>query len=249
MSIEVCSRRVYTRLAIIIDPPKQTPREALLRVDEFIQRGGGGVLIGGSGAVESVLFEDTVAEIIAVTTKASTPVWILPGHIDQIPIDGRGITGVLNYEYIMGNGGNDFNTVYPREARELVAQTLQARKIPNIPTLYVLCGDPNASVSKVSGILPLDLTSPSDRNRCLKNVNIWLGKVGCVYFESGSHPPLRQIIDRLRATSSLFFSGGIRNPAYAKLFAGIADYVVVSGRYSEGNGVKDVSEFVSALKT
>lgn len=248
MQVDSDLRKVDTRLAIIIDPPKQTPGEAVLRVDEFIQKGGGGVLIGGSGAIEPVLFQDTVAEITAVTTEACIPVWILPGHIGQIPTDNRGITGVLNYEYIIGSGGNDFDTVYPRETRELVAQTLQARRIPSISTLYILCGDPNASVSKVSGILPLDLTSPLDRNRCLENVNTRLGRVECVYFESDSHTFPRQIIDSLRNISFLFFSGGIRNPAYARLFADIADYVVVSGRHFERNGVKDVADFVAALK-
>lgn len=240
---------IETRLAIIVDPPKQTPKEAALRISEFIQRGGGGILIGGSGAIEPHLFQDTVLAVTEVTTANSPiPVWILPGHIGQIPTDQRVVTGVLNYAYIMGSGGNDFDMVYPEEARILVAETLQARKIPSIPTLYVLCGDPNASVSKVSGILPLDLTSLSVRNQFLEDVNTWLGRVNCVYFESGSHTLPRQIIDSLRAISPLFFIGGIRNPVCTKLFTGIADYVVVSGRHSERNGVKDTAEFVAALK-
>lgn len=239
---------IETRLAIIVDPPKQTPEEAALRISEFIQRGGGGVLIGGSGAIEPILFQATVAKITTVATEASVPVWILPGHIGQIPTDQRGVTGVLNYAYIMGSGGKDFDTVYPMKARELVARTLRARKIPSISTLYVLCGDPNASVSRVSGILPLDLVSPSGGSRFLEDINTWLGRVNCVYFESGSYALPHQLTDSLRAISPLFFIGGVRNHVYARLFAGIADYVVVSGRHFERNGVKDTSEFVAALK-
>lgn len=257
MQIESVLGKVNTQLAIIIDPPNQTVMEAASRVGEFIQRGGQGVLIGGSGAIEYTLFQDTVAAITDVTATASVPVWVLPGHIDQIPADRRGITGVLNYAHIMGSSGSGFQTVYPEKARVLVARTLQDRKIPSISTLYILCGDPNASVSRVSGILPLDLASPAGRNRFLENVNPWLGRVQCVFFESGSNTlsPLdpeivirtRQIMYGLRVTSSLFVSGGIRNPAHARLYADIADFVVVGGHF-ERNGIKDASEFVAALK-
>lgn len=258
MQVESGPRKVDTRLAIIIDPPKQTPEEAALRVSEFIKKGGGGILMGGSGAIEPHLFQDTVFAVTEVTTSnGSIPVWILPGHIDQIPTHKRGVTGVLNYKYIMGSGGKDFDEVYPEETRKLVAQTLRAREIPSISALYVLCGDLNASVSRVSGILPLDLTSPAGRNRFLENVNPWLGRVQCVFFESGSNTtsPLspeivvqtRQIMDGLRITSSLFVSGGIRNSAHVRLYAGIADFVVVGGHF-ERNGVKDAAEFVTALR-
>lgn len=248
-----------SKLAIIIDPPNQSPIVASLRVDEFIQRGGRGVLVGGSGAIESNLFQDTVTGIVDITTKYdSIPVWILPGHFDQIPVNGGGITGVLNYTYIMGNNGNSFDIAYPQKIREFILKTLQDRKITSIPTLYILCGDPNASVSRISGILPLDLASTSVNKRFLKDTSVWLGRgVECLYFESGSGSvqPINQntivqtrhLIDKLRTNSSLFVSGGIRNPNHVRLFAGIADYVVVGGHF-ERNGVKEVPEFVTALR-
>lgn len=259
MQVESSPGKVDTRLAIIIDPPDQTPKEAALRVDEFIQRGGNDILIGGSGIIESNLFQDTVRAVTDVATRhSSIPVWILPGHLDQIPVGKRGVSGVLNYQYIMGSGGNDFDAVYPENARKFVSKTLKDRQIPSISTLYILCGDPNASVSRVSGILPLDFASLSVRERFLEDMNVWLARdIECVFFESGSNTlgPMdrniviqtRQMIDSFRTETSLFVSGGIRNPVHARLFAGIADYVVVGG-YFERNGVKEVADFLAALK-
>lgn len=261
MKVEFGLRKIDTKLVIVIDPPNQSPAVASQRVDEFIHKGGKGVLVGGSGAIEPDIFQNTVAGIIDVTKQyiSTIPVWIFPGHLDQIPKNGDGINGLLNYKYIMGSGGRDFDQAYPPKAREYVAKTLQARNIPDISTLYILCGDPNASVSKVSGILPLDFTLPSVSERFLKDTSIWLNKgVECVYFESGSGAgqPINQdtviqtrhLIDKLNTQVSLFVSGGVRSPAHARLFAGIADYVVVGG-YFERNGVKEVPEFVAALRT
>lgn len=251
--------RINTSLAIIVDPPNQAPKIASARVDEFIQRGGNAVLIGGSGAIESAVFQDTTAAIIGVTSQYdSIPVWMLPGHINQMLEDVKGLTGVLNYQCILGSDGNTFDRVYPQVAQELVSKTLHARKIPSIPTLYVLCGDPNASVTKESGILPLDFTFPSVSKRFLKDTSDWIGKgVEYLYFESGSNTPqpinqdiviqTRRLIDGFKNKVILFVSGGIKSPSSARTFAGIADYVVVGGHF-ERNGVKEVPEFVAALK-
>lgn len=259
MKTESGLEKINTGLVIIVDPPNQNPAIASARVDEFVQRGGKGVLVGGSGAIESAIFQDTVAAIIEVTTQFnSVPVWMLPGHINQMLEDVRGLIGVLNYKYILGSGGNTFDRVYPQEAQELVSKTLQARKIPSIPTLYVLCGDPNASVTKECGILPLNFAFLSVSKRFLENTSVWLRKgVDCIYFESGSNTPqpvnqdtvirTRQLINEARSRVSLFVSGGIKSPSSARAFAGIADYVVVGGHF-ERNGVKEVPEFVAALK-
>lgn len=187
---------------------------------------------------------------------------MLPGHINQMLENVKGLTGVLNYRYILGSGGNTFDMVYPQKAQELVSKTLQARKIPSIPTLYVLCGNPNASVTKECGIMPLNFAFPSVSKRFLEDTSVWLRKgVDCIYFESGSNTlqPVnrdtvirtRQLIDQKKIMLSsviLFVSGGIKSPSSARTFAGIADYVVVGGHF-ERNGVKEVPEFVAALKT
>lgn len=89
MQIELGSGKIDTRLAIIIDPPNQNPEIAFSRVDEFIQRGGKGVLIGGSGVIKLSIFQNTVAGIVGITKQYdSIPIWILPGHTDQIPVNG-----------------------------------------------------------------------------------------------------------------------------------------------------------------
>lgn len=249
---------IDTQLAIVIDPPNQAPKVASSRVDEFIQRGGRGILIGGSGPIEQNIFQDTVSSIVKITAQyKSIPVWIFPGDVRQIPESATGITGLLNYKQIMGGGGKDFQQVYPEKAREAVSKVLMDRGIESISTLYILCGDPNASVSKVSGILPLDLTCSATSQRFLKDAGFWLKSVDCVYFESGSGAgqPInldtvvqtRHLIDKLDTQVSLFVSGGVRNPTHARLFAGIADYVVIGGHF-ERNGVKDTNEFVTALR-
>lgn len=225
----------------------------------LLNGGGQGVLVGGSGPIEQSLFQDTVSEITEVAIEdSSIPVWILPGHPDQIPKRGQRVKGILNYKYIMGSEGNTFDEAYPPQARNLMLITLQSGRIPSLSTLYILCGDPNASVTKVSGILPLDLTQPSVNGRFVKDMNYWLQNgIECAFFESGSGSlkpanrssvvQTRQLIDQLKTQTTLFVSGGIRRPAQAKLFAGIADYIVVGGHF-ERNGVKDTPEFIVALK-
>lgn len=111
--------QVESKLAIIIDPPNQDPELASARVDEFIQKGGKGVLVGGSGAGQPV----------------------------------------------------------------------------NLKTVI----------------------------------------------------QTRHLIDKLYNKTSLFVSGGIRNPVHVRLFAGTADYIVVGGHF-ERNGTREVPEFVEALK-
>lgn len=248
---------IYTKLAIVIDPPNQHPDVASSRVSEFIQRGGGGVLIGGSGPIKANIFQDTVDVIIDIATQyKDIPVWIFPGHIDQIPKSGLGIKGLLNYQHIMGDGAN-FQEIYPPKVQEIVSKTLAARKIESIPTLYILCGDPNASVSKVSGILPLNLNCPAVAQRLLHDTKHWLQSVDCVYFESGSNASqpvnrnivvkTRSLIKKVGTKALLFVSGGISTPEFASAYTGVSDYVVVGGHF-ERNGVKDTDRFVAALK-
>lgn len=247
-----------TKLSMIIDPPKQSPVVAAERVGTFIKNGGRAVLIGGSGEIDSDLFEETVERITRVTSSdLDVPVWILPGHIGQIPLRGKGIAGVLNYVHIMGSNSG-FEDAYPQDDRSRVANILAQRKIPNISTLYILCGDPNASVSQVSGILPLNFSSPEVIDQLLKETLLWLKrKVQCVFFESGSNNlqhadrssvlKVRHLIDWVSPDTTLIVSGGVRTPDQARLFAGIADYVNIGGHF-ERNGVEDATSFVNALR-
>jgi len=243
---------------MIVDPPEQSSEQAAARVGEFLEKGGNAVLIGGSGAIEEAVFQGVVAAVTQVTDASdAVPVWVLPGHINQIPLSNRGIAGVFNYRHIMGSKGS-FDNAYPALAREVVAARLTQRQIPSISTLYVLCGDPTASVSRVSGIEPLDLGSQQTHERFLDDTKYWLeGRVGCVFFESGSNTSqpvarnvvgrVRQLIDIISPETLLIVSGGIRTPDQARQFASIADYVNVGGHF-ERNGVSDTHSFVSALR-
>lgn len=248
---------VETKLAIIIDPQEQRPPQASQRIQEFIEGGGKGILIGGSGAIENTLFQDTVCA--AVEVSGDTPTWIFPGHIGQIPEDSQGITGFLNYRHIMGSGGTDFEKIYPTKIRNHVFQTLQQRNIPSLSTLYVLCGDPEASVTRVTGILPLDLSDPEAEERFYKGVNYWLTPdLDCIYIEGGSRSSQPVNPNIVRKTKEyinmcgnhqtlLFAGGGINSPEQAGLFVSSADYLVV-GNYFEKNGAGDTAQFVQALR-
>ncbi|RJQ36914.1 hypothetical protein C4559_04230 [Candidatus Microgenomates bacterium] len=246
-----------TKLSMIIDPPKQPPKVTAERIEKFLQKGGSAVLIGGSGFIEPDNFDRTVEAVTQVTSASSdVPVWILPGHLKQIPKGNKGVAGVLNYVHILGSQG-DFENTYPKRTREYVAGILEQRQIPSIRTLYILCGDPNASVSQISGILPLDLSSSQAKAVLLDGVGHWLKNgINCVFFEAGSNSlepanngavvQVRQIIDIISPSTLLIVSGGIGTPGQAKLFAGVADYVNIGGHF-EGNGALDTADFVRAL--
>lgn len=256
-SKEVLSLPRKTRLSMIVDPPNQTPEMSAERVEKFLNNGGSAVLIGGSGIIEPTIFHETVDAITRVASASGdVPVWILPGHISQIPKSGRGISGVLNYEYILGNKG-EFENAYPKTAREHVARTLAQRQIVSIPTLYILCGDPNASVSQVSGILPLDLSLAQAKNQFLNETGLWLTKgVDCVFIEAGSNSlepvnrdaalQIRNLIDKKAACTTLIISGGIKTPKQVALFTGIADYVNIGGHF-EKSGMENIADFVRVL--
>lgn len=254
---EILPATTRTKLSMIVDPPNQPPEVAGERVQKFLREGGSAVLIGGSGFIEPEVFDKTVAAVANVTVaSANVPVWILPGHLSQIPKDNNDITGVLNYVHISGSKGN-FEDTYPRTAREYVAATLAQRRIPSIDTLYVLCGDPNASVSRVSGILPMDLSTLRSREKLERNIEHQLKNgIDCVFFEAGSNSSepantdavvrVRNLIDTISPSTLLIVSGGIRKPQQAGLFAGIADYVNIGG-YFEINGTHDAADFIRAL--
>lgn len=242
---------------MIVDPPNQPSGITTERVGKFLQEGGSAVLVGGSGFIEPEVFDQTIDAILQATSEnPSIPVWILPGDLRQIPKRNEGIAGVLNYVDILGSQGN-FEVAYPSWAREYVAVTLAQRQIRSLNTLYVLCGDPNASVSRVSGIQPLDLSSLQTREKLVEDTSKQLeAGIDCVFFEAGSNSlepantnavlRVRNLIDAISPTTSLIVSGGIRTPDQARQFAGIADYVNIGGHF-ERNGTHDTVEFVRAI--
>jgi heptaprenylglyceryl phosphate synthase len=258
---EVLTRKFVTRLSMIVDPANQDPQEAANRTETFIESGGSAIFVGGSGEIDSKVFVNTVKAISSRTNKR-VPLFILPGSIGQGIASTKlkkDISGIFTYTDIIGTG-RSFDKVYPPIVRDLVDRALMRLRIRNIPTVYVLCGDPNASVSKVSGILPLNLEQEENRASLMNRLTSLLkspSSIECVFFEAGSgsanhasYETVRevgQMIRELAPKTMLVVSGGIRTPEQAKMFAGIADYVNV-GTHFEQNGAVDTREFVGALK-
>lgn len=245
-----------TKLSMIVDPPNQSIKAVNERVSQFLSTGGSAVIVGGSGKINEDVFDETINVVRENAFKSKTPVWILPGHVTQIPKSSDGISGVFNYEYILGGRGS-FESAYPQVAREYVAETLAKRQIRSISTLYILCGDPNASVSQVSGITPLDLSVLQDQQKLIDETEFWLqGKMDCVFFESGSNSTepvdssvvlkVRRLIDDITPNTTLIVSGGITRPEQVGTYSGIADFVNIGGHF-ERNGTGDTHKFIQAL--
>lgn len=187
------------------------------------------------------------------------PIIIFPGHVAQIPQNPNGIAGVLNYTFIVGSDGYDFDTVYPPQARQYVDHTLLQRGIPSVSTLYVLCGDPSATVSQVTGIRPVDTNQPDEQERVLRTVSEWLERgVDCIFFDAGSHantsanPDMvratRTLIDNTSSDTLLFVGGGVYQPHQATPYRGVADCISV-GTYFEDNGATNTDQFVAVLSS
>lgn len=194
-----------------------------------------------------------------VEAPIEVPIIIFPGHVNQIPENPDRIAGVLNYSFIVGSEGYDFDTVYPPQARQYVDHTLQQRGIPSVSTLYVLCGDPSATVSQVTGIRPVDTNKEDEQERVLRTVSEWLERgVDCVFFDAGSHantsanPDMvraaRSLIDTTSPDTLLFVGGGVYQPHQTTPYKGIADCISV-GTYFEDNGVARMDEFMKALSS
>jgi heptaprenylglyceryl phosphate synthase len=221
--------------------------------------GGTVILIGGSGEIDSFIFQGTVEAITRITKSLDQiSVIIFPGHLGQIPETGEGITGVLNYQYILGSPKTDnFDEAYPVEARRQVEKILQERNLTSISTLYVLCGDPEASVSQVTGISPIDLQQPAQVDYLLFKVEEWLKRgIACVYLEggSGSSRPVtpeivgqvRGFIDRYSPQTLLFVGGGINSPEEVRAVVPKANCVVI-GTHFETSNIAEMENLLSAL--
>jgi geranylgeranylglyceryl phosphate synthase family protein len=246
-------------LAMLIDPARQPIEVAAQRVSNFIDLGGTVILIGGSGEIDSFIFQGTVEAITRITKSLDQiSVIIFPGHLGQIPETGEGITGVLNYQYILGSPKTDnFDEAYPVEARRQVEKILQERNLTSISTLYVLCGDPEASVSQVTGISPIDLQQPAQVDYLLFKVEEWLKRgIACVYLEggSGSSRPVtpeivgqvRGFIDRYSPQTLLFVGGGINSPEEVRAVVPKANCVVI-GTHFETSNIAEMENLLSAL--
>lgn len=252
---EIWFRSKKTRLGILIDPPKQPFSVAKKRTVEFANQGGDCVLIGGSGYIENQVFQGTIDAVLEA--GANLPIIIFPGHIGQIPEKPKGITGLLNYELIIGDKSSRFEGALPSQAKEYLNKTLKQRGISSISTLYVLCGDPNASVSKVSGIKPVDLSVEREAQRALIEIQKWLKeKIDCVFFDAGSQAKtsanpevlitVRSMINEISPKTLLFVGGGIAEPGQAAQYQGVADCLSV-GTYFEKNGIMNMDLFLKAI--
>lgn len=249
------SKRNLTRLAMLLDPPEQDPVLAGEKAAAFESFGGHAVLVGGSGHIDATVFHNTVEAV--TQSLRHIPLVIFPGHIHQIPQQAKGVTGVLNYQLIVGAEGANFDAAFPPEARALFNQTLEQRGLAAIATLYILCGDPNASVSKVSGIAPADTSLPREQDRIIDTLIAQLDKgVDCVFFDSGSRATssanpnvIVKARDVIRARSPhtlLFIGGGITEPTQASAYRDIADCLSL-GTYFEKHGVENTAQFLAAL--
>lgn len=258
--VELGSKRNGSTLAILIDPGKQSMEAVSKRTQKFIDNGGEVVLIGGSMMDEPSTFQETVEAVTNITrNNQDISVIIFPGDTKQIPQNGDGIKGILNYRYILGSPDrNKFETVFPQEARLYVEKTLREREINSIPTLYVLCGDSKASVSQVTGITPIDLHQTDQVSYLLFNLDKWLkAGVACIYLEggSGSSRPVpaeivqktKVLIKRYSPRTLLFVGGGINDPVEVSGIRDDSDCVVI-GKHFEDTDASDVDQFISSIK-
>jgi geranylgeranylglyceryl phosphate synthase family protein len=247
-------------LAMLIDPGKQPNSVVSQQVQEFLDQGGKVLLIGGSNLDNPSSFQETVDTVIDITRgNQDISVIIFPGHISQIPQNGEGIKGILNYRYILGSpNSNYFGTVFPQEARSYVEKILKERGIRSIPTLYVLCGDPKSSVSQVTGICPINLQQADQASYFFQNIEKWLKNgVACIYLEggSGSSCPItaeivhetKKLISKYSPRTLLFVGGGINNPKGVSAISRDSDCIVI-GTHFETSKASDTKQFLSALR-
>ncbi len=246
-----------THFGMLLDPTEQSSSAASDKVVEFENQGGEAILIGGSGHIDDAIFQGTVNSVVGVVRDI--PIIIFPGHTSQIPVESKGITGVLNYQMILGSGDSQFNKAFPLKAREQFQRILDARGLNSLATLYILCGDPSASVSKVSGIKPANLNDESEQRRVLEVVTKYLNEgIQIIFFDTGSRAQTsvnrhviqetRVLIDNVAPDTFLFVGGGITGPEQAGIYKDLADCISI-GTYFERNGVVNVAQFIAALST
>lgn len=272
---EVVDQRTFSRLGMLIDPDKQDDSVAYFRTRSFLSQGGDNqaILIGGSGEIAPPVFQAAVDAVTAALdqTDAQTPIIIFPGHPLQIPdqetrADGtKRIAGVLNYKYIMGAADSrPFEEVYPLKARQYVAHTLFSREIKSVSTLYILCGDPNATVSRVTGIQPIDTHDADEQRRVLEVVHSYVQNgIQCIFFDAGSQAQSSPSLDLIRGARNiinwqrfhtqvptptvLFVGGGISSPETAKPYAGLVEVASLGTIFEKGP--VDVSKLIQALES
>lgn len=247
-------------VTMLIDPGKQSYEIVSQRVKKFINGGGKMVLVGGSKVNGPLEFESTLHSVTEITRDyPDVAVIIFPGDINQIPSNPQGVKGILNYTFILGSqDGNKFENVFPQEARSYVQKTLKKRGIRSISTLYVLCGNNQASVSQVTGIKPLNLEQQEDKAYFFLNMEKWLKDgIACIYLEGGSGsskqvlPEIvhraKELIKKYSPQTLLFVGGGINNPEGVSAIKADADCIVI-GNHFEKTDAQDTQQFILALK-
>lgn len=125
--------------------------------------------------------------------------------------------------------------------------------------MYVLCGDPRASVSQVTGIQPIDLNKIDQSQFLLDKVRSQLRNgIACIYLEGGSGASqaipveivaqVRQLINELSPQTLLFIGGGISKQEQVHTIASYADCIIV-GTYLESQTPEQFRDAVRDLQS
>ncbi len=221
------------KIAILIDPDRNTPASLERIVNNSNQSGADYIFVGGSLLVGSI--GETISYIKGLT---NIPVIIFPGNVIQIS---EKADGILFLSLISGR-----NPEYLIGQHVISAPTLKKSGLEIIPTAYILIENGRTtSVEYISNTMPI----PADKPEIVVATALAGEMLGMklIYLEAGSGAAKSValgIISEVKKSTGipLIVGGGIRNGEDAKkIFASGADLVVV------GSAVEENPEVIAEL--
>ncbi len=226
----------------LIDPDKQSPKEALRLAKTMYEGGADIIMLGGSIGAQGVAL-DEMAKLIK--ESVSVPLHLFPGNISNI-------TKYADSIYFMSLL-NSKNPYWISGAQSLAAPMISKYKMEAIPTAYLVF-EPGQTVGYV-GEAKLLPTDKPDMPAAYSMAAQYMG-MRFVILESGSGAPAPvplPILSAIRQTCdiNIVIAGGVKTPDQAReLIKGGANCIHIGTKIEEDkNPLDKVKRFAKAIHT
>jgi len=222
----------------LIDPEK--PLESLPEtVGELQKFGTTAIMVGGSTVTSSSEIDATVKTIKA---NSSLPVILFPNGL-------QGISRFADAIFFMSML-NSSKPQYITGTQAMGAPIVKRFSLEAIPLGYILVGETNTAVSKISGAEKVPYSRP-DLAQAYALAAQYLG-MRWVYLEAGSGAETPVTAEMVRKVVSsveipVIVGGGIREPKQAEELAKSGAKALVTGTVLEIEGTSQVSRIIAAL--
>lgn len=226
---------------VLLDPDRQSPREAALYGERCEQSGADMILVGTSMLLNGD-FEKTVD---ALKSACGLPVVIFPASATQVC---SGADAILYLSLVSGR-----NPQYLIEEQVRSAPLIRRHRLEAVSTAYMLIGSGGfTAVNYISNTMPI----PGDKTDIAVAHAMAASYIGMklIYLEGGSGAAEPVPLDMIKAVKEyvdlpIICGGGLREPEQAAAAAGAgADVIVVGSAFEQDRSRERLIAFRDAVQ-